>query len=669
MEGRRGSAVPRPCRLLFLFALICLVAASHTASAKITIFRAEGEEEGEGAGADGGEGGTTFQAVVENDQGGEGDQNDVSRPIFYTAPGDGPEEEGEGEGAAGQHAAGGREELAAAGGATELQGGDGTSPVELQRAEKERSRGGILTFRGVRVNLEEFGADAEGGVREELDAGGWKQLMATPHKEAVEKAEGGDAEASYTAGVQCMLGTPGVSRDIPAALGFLQRAADSGLAHAQSALAFLHASGYGVELSSAKSFLLHSFAASEGSYQSKMALAYSYLRQQEYELAAKLYGEVAARSIAIHRIPGAAPLVETVRLYDGGEESAEAVRGHRGEDDETIQAVEQFSMATKKHDADGQYNLGVLHLYGLGVKRSPAKAFNYFSMAANRQDHLGALFQLAKSHHRGLGTQRDATTAAVLYKAVAERGPWGGILRWAHARYMDGEVGAALMLYSRAAELGYEVAQSNAAWLLDKYAGDSGCVGPAGGRKCLPAERHVRAHRLWRHASEQGNVQAALLIGDAYFYGKGTKKDLERASEAYLRAAKQRGHHGPCAQAMFNLGFMHEHGLGMPTDAHLAKRYYDDALSTDPDAALPVKLALAALWLRQHHATSYLMRLMDSLPEYYPVALSWCQVFLSDEGNVTMLTLGALLVGVLYLRQRQRRALLPVEARDAPAPH
>lgn len=61
------------------------------------------------------------------------------------------------------------------------------------------------------------------------------------------------------------------------------------------------------------------------------------------------------------------------------------------------------------------------------------------------------------------------------------------------------------------------------------------------------------------------------------------------------------------AQAMFNLGYMHEHGLGLPFDLHLAKRYYDQALELDPAARLPVKLALVSLWLRKNHADSFLV--------------------------------------------------------------
>ena len=48
-------------------------------------------------------------------------------------------------------------------------------------------------------------------------------------------------------------------------------------------------------------------------------------------------------------------------------------------------------------------------------------------------------------------------------------------------------------------------------------------------------------------------------------------------------------------QAMFNLGYMHELGLGMKRDIHLAKRFYDMAAETSVDAKVPVALALAKL--------------------------------------------------------------------------
>jgi hypothetical protein len=58
---------------------------------------------------------------------------------------------------------------------------------------------------------------------------------------------------------------------------------------------------------------------------------------------------------------------------------------------------------------------------------------------------------------------------------------------------------------------------------------------------------------------------------------------------------------------MFNLGYMHERGLGLPLDLHLAKRYYDEALEEEPAAFVPVTLALTSLWLRQHYSGSFLV--------------------------------------------------------------
>lgn len=64
------------------------------------------------------------------------------------------------------------------------------------------------------------------------------------------------------------------------AIRHLQADADHGNAHSQSTLAFLLATGVGVQQSDSKAFLYHHFAAKGGNFQSKMALAYTYSRQQ-----------------------------------------------------------------------------------------------------------------------------------------------------------------------------------------------------------------------------------------------------------------------------------------------------------------------------------------------------------------------------------------------------
>jgi hypothetical protein len=55
-----------------------------------------------------------------------------------------------------------------------------------------------------------------------------------------------------------------------------------------------------------------------------------------------------------------------------------------------------------------------------------------------------------------------------LFKNVAERGRWAEMLPEAYSMYKEGHISQALMKYVFLAELGYEVAQSNVAYMLDQ---------------------------------------------------------------------------------------------------------------------------------------------------------------------------------------------------------
>lgn len=116
-----------------------------------------------------------------------------------------------------------------------------------------------------------------------------------------------------------------------------------------------------------------------------------------------------------------------------------------------------------------------------------------------------------------------------------------------------------------------------------------------------------------------GYTVARIKLGDYHFYGYGTDVDYETAVIHYRLASEQQH----SAQAMFNLGYMHEKGLGIKQvqgvsiqmqllavcmrihltilfvlqDIHLAKRFYDMAAEASPDAQVPVFLALCKLGL------------------------------------------------------------------------
>ncbi|KAG7586913.1 Sel1-like repeat [Arabidopsis thaliana x Arabidopsis arenosa] len=602
-------------------------------------------------------------------------------------------------------------------------------------------------------DFDEFG-ESEPKSEEELDPGSWRPIF-EPNDSAVHAS----ASPQYYSGLNKILSAASVGNNtlMEEAVSEIDSSASSGDPHAQSVMGFVYGIGMMRETSRSKSILHHHFAAEGGNMQSKMALAFRYLRQNMHYKAVELYAELAETAVNSFLISKDSPMVEPIRIHIGTEENKDALRKSRGEEDEDFQileyqaekgnsaamhkiglfyyfglrglrrdhakalywfskavekgepmsmellgeiyargagvernydkarecltlavkqglysafnglgylyvkgygvdkrnytkAREYFEMAANNEDPSGHYNLGVLYLKGIGVKKDVRRATKYFFVAANAGQPK-AFYQLAKMFHTGVGLTKNLEMATTFYKLVAERGPWSSLSRWALEAYLKGDVGKAFILYSRMSELGYEVAQSNAAWILDKFGERSMCMGVSG--FCTDKERHDRAHSLWWRASEQGNEHAALLIGDAYYYGRGTERDFMRAAEAYMYAKSQSN-----AQAMFNLGYMHEHGEGLPFDLHLAKRYYDQALQSDAAAKLPVTLALASVWVRRNYADTALVQVLDSLPEVYRKVEEWVENVVLEEGNATILTLFLCLMTVLYLRGRQRRQVV-----------
>ncbi|KAH0514660.1 Protein sel-1-like protein 2 [Microtus ochrogaster] len=209
----------------------------------------------------------------------------------------------------------------------------------------------------------------------------------------------------------------------------------------------------------------------------------------------------------------------------------------------------------------------------IAAPQSNATAFKYFSMAASKGNAIG-LHGLGLLYFHGKGVP-------VLYNGVCELGHWAEKFLTAYFAYKDGDVDSSLVQYALLAEMGYEVAQSNSAFILESKKA-----------KILEKEKmYPMALLLWNRAAIQGNAFARVKIGDYHYYGYGTKKDYETAATHYSIAADK--HHS--AQAMFNLAYMYEHGLGIAKDLHLARRLYDMAAQTSPDAHIPVFFALMKL--------------------------------------------------------------------------
>lgn len=157
-----------------------------------------------------------------------------------------------------------------------------------------------------------------------------------------------------------------------------------------------------------------------------------------------------------------------------------------------------------------------------------------------------------------------------------------------------------------AAERGYEIAQSNVAYLLDEDRSMlKGSLWTVDNKDDELEKKNEEVHGMdkkesafvyWTRSANQNNIDSRIKVGDYYFKGIGTETDFEKAVSCYRVAAET--HASP--MAFWNLGWMYENGIGVTKDFHLAKRAYDQALLIDPSAYLPVKLSLLKMYVRYY---------------------------------------------------------------------
>ncbi|CAJ2500207.1 Uu.00g030600.m01.CDS01 [Anthostomella pinea] len=290
-----------------------------------------------------------------------------------------------------------------------------------------------------------------------------------------------------------------------------------------------------------------------------------------------------------------------------------------------------FERGIKHGDAQSQWGLGLMHLHGYGVKRNIPRAHellkasadqdfslaqvtvgalhldqgqpedlkiaNSYFEAAVRYGNIEAQYYLAELIHHGIGRDRTCGMAMAYYKNVAERAE-PLISSWAEANqaYEDGDLELAFLDYVMAAEQGYEKAQNNVAYLLDPTHSLFALPSWLKRQAPRPTLLHNSALALiyWTRSAIQSNIDSLVKMGDYYLNGVGTEAALDKAAQCYTGASE----YFQSAQALYNLGWMHENGVGLTQDFHLAKRYYDQALETNEEAYLPVTLSLLKLRLR-----------------------------------------------------------------------
>ncbi|PSR88478.1 hypothetical protein BD289DRAFT_473771 [Coniella lustricola] len=261
-------------------------------------------------------------------------------------------------------------------------------------------------------------------------------------------------------------------------------------------------------------------------------------------------------------------------------------------------ATDLFKAAADQEYALSQVQLGVLFL-DRGQPEDVRIANDYFELAS-RHGSIEAQYYLAEMIHHGIGRDKACAQALTLYKVVAEKAePLVSSWTEANDAYEDGDYELAFLSYLHAAEEGYESAQNNVAFLLDTRQSMLSNVLNIGQPKSSILNNPSLALIYYTRSSRQGNIDSLVKMGDYYLDGVGADADVDKAVKCYTGAAE----YLQSAQALFNLGWMHENGVGLDQDFHLAKRYYDLALATNEEAYLPVKLSLFKLRARSYWNT------------------------------------------------------------------
>ncbi|KAI9912392.1 hypothetical protein PsorP6_006084 [Peronosclerospora sorghi] len=374
-------------------------------------------------------------------------------------------------------------------------------------------------------------------------------------------ADKGDPDATLNLATLYFYGARGLTQDLERAASLYKKAYDLGASGGAYYLGHIYGLGIGVPQSNSTAFTYLQEAVNEGNAAAQNELALMYL-----------FGK--------------------------------GIKANKAE------AIELFKSAAKQGNAEAFYNLGVIQMQGDGshdiadtsLHPEYEVAHGYFLVAAH-QGHTIASHKLGHMKLNGIGTMRSCKDAAESFKLVAERGEWERVLTQAYNDFKRLDYEAAFMKYAVMAQQGYEIAQHNAAHLLDygflmpSVFSPMTSLMPSG----VELEENVIssiAIMLYKLAAQQENVDANLKIGDYYYYGKGGHPlDFVKAS-AHYSLASQRSN----AQAMFNLALMYEHGIGVDQDFNLAKRFFDKARDASSDAHVPVTLAL---WKLRAHTSFY----------------------------------------------------------------
>eukprot|EP01041_Mallomonas_annulata_P003465 gene3465-6894_t len=403
------------------------------------------------------------------------------------------------------------------------------------------------------------------------------------------RANEGDVPSMVSVGDMYYYGARGLPRDQTLALNYFDRAAATGDASGLCAAAAMYLKGEGTtEKDLTKAIAMYEQAAAMGAVRALNGLGYIYFYGQDVpKNETKAYGYFLAG-------------------------------------------------AETESNSDSLFNAGFCLQNGIGATKNSAAAASFFQIAARKFGHFDSIHTLGNMHMIGDGVHRSSTDAVTYFNAAVNIGPWSGWLRRGLDQFLMKRYPRSLMCYVLAGELGFEVSQSNAAFILRRRLSSSSSLGTDGGGQALMAggsplalalpvhthlpkisqihhvnddtdsdastvtsnrisqkqnltmntntSRHmfnpqVLSDRLYLRelalSAHTGSTDSAFAIANAFFHGQGVEKNCQAALWWYSKASSA-GH----SMSSVYLGFMHHFGICMPRNTIRAVRYYNEAIKS-----------------------------------------------------------------------------------------
>ncbi|XP_029075123.1 protein sel-1 homolog 2 isoform X2 [Monodon monoceros] len=363
-------------------------------------------------------------------------------------------------------------------------------------------------------------------------------------------------------------------QNITAAIQLYESLAKEGSYKAQNALGFLSSCGIGMEYNQAKALIYYTFGSAGGSMISQMILGYRYLSGisvlQNCEVALSHYKKV-ADYIADKLEKSEGVPVEKVRLTERPE--------NLSSNSEILDwdIYQYYKFLAERGDVQIQVSLGQLHLIGRkGLDQDYYKALYYFLKAA-KAGNANAMAFIGKMYLEGnVAAPQNNATAFKYFSMAANKGNAIGLhglgLLYFYGKGVPVNYAEALKYFQKAAEKGWPNAQFQLGFM---YYSGSGVW-----------KDYKLAFKYFYLASQSGQPLAIYYLAKMYATGTGVLRSCRTAVEKKLKSLKKRR----CIQWHFSCG------IELPLkDVLLARRLYDMAAQTSPDAHIPVFFALTKL--------------------------------------------------------------------------